>query len=96
MSDIDLKPIARLSRLHLSDEELKHLGGQISQILGFVDQLKAVDVTGVEPTSHPLPIQNVFRADEPKPALPIEELLRHSPKSRGRFFEVPKVIEDKS
>ena len=93
MSNIDLKHIARLSRLHLSDEELRFFETQVSQILSFVDKLKEVNVDGVEPTSHPLSLSNVFREDQVKPSLPIEEFLKHSPRARGRFFEVPKIIE---
>ncbi len=96
MGNIDLKHIARLSRLHLTDEEIKYFETQVSQILSFVDKLKEVDVTGVQPTSHPLTLSNVFRADEVRPSLPIEGFLKHAPKARGRFFEVPKIIEDKS
>lgn len=96
MNDIDLKHIARLSRLHLSDEELRFFETQASQILSFVDKLKEVNVDGVEPTSHPLSLSNVFRDDQVKPSLPIEEFLKHSPRARGRFFEVPKIIEDKT
>ncbi len=93
MSDIDLKHIARLSRLHLSDEEFRFFETQVRQILSFVDKLKEVNVDGVEPTSHPLSLSNVFRDDEAKPSIPIEEFLKHAPKARGRFFEVPKIIE---
>ena len=95
MSQIDIKHVAKLARLHLTEEESKNLSGQLSQILGFVENLKEVNVEGVEPTSHPLKISNVFRPDEITPSLPIEEFLRHSPKAKGRFFEVPKIIEDK-
>ena len=96
MVAIDLKHIARLSRLHLSNEELEFFKTQVGQILSFVDKLKEVNVDGVEPTSHPLSLSNVFREDEVKPSIPIEEFLKHSPRARGRFFEVPKIIEDKS
>ena len=96
MSSIDLKPIARLSRLHLTDEELKYFEGQVSQILSFIEKMKTVNVEGVPPTSHPLSLSNVFREDVPQPPLAIEEFLKTSPRARGRFFEVPKVIEDKS
>ncbi len=95
MSDFNLKHIARLARVHFKDEELKVYESQVANILKMVDELKSVNVDGVEPTSHPLDIKNVFREDEIKPSLPIEEFLKHAPKSRGRFFEVPKVIEDK-
>src|SRR5712692_2577839 len=96
MSSIDLRHIARLSRLHLTEEELKFFETQVAQILSFVDKLKEVNVEGVEPTSHPLSLSNVFRDDEAKPSLPIEECLKKAPRTRGRFFEVPKIIEDKS
>lgn len=82
--------------MRFKDEELKVFEPQIAGILKFAEQLKEVDVTGVEPTSHPLSISNVFREDEIKPSLPIADFLKHAPASRGRFFEVPKVIEDKS
>ena len=95
MSNIDLKHIARLSRLHLSDEEIQFFESQVSQILSFVDKLKEVNVDGVEPTSHPLSLSNVFRNDDVKPSMPIEEFLKTAPRARGKFFEVPKIIEDK-
>ena len=68
----------------------------MSQILSFVEKLNEVKgLENVAPTSHPLSLSNVFREDEPKPGVSIEEFLKHSPRSRGRFFEVPKVIEEK-
>jgi aspartyl-tRNA(Asn)/glutamyl-tRNA(Gln) amidotransferase subunit C len=96
MSSIDLRHVARLARLHLSDEESKNLESQLGQILGFVaklDEVKGLD--GVEPTSHPFSVSNVTRPDVPKPSLSIEEFLKTSPQSKGRFFQVPKVIEGK-
>ena len=96
MSHIDLKHIARLGRLHFKEEELKLFEPQISEILDFVEQLKGVNVEGVEPTSHPLSLQNVFREDTVIPSIPVEEFLSKAPRARGRFFEVPKIIEEKS
>lgn len=96
MSDMNIKKVAHLARLELKDEERSVIEPQLLSILGFVDQLKEVKVDGVEPTSHPLALQNVFRDDVPVASLKIEEFLKHSPKSRGRFFEVPKIIEDNS
>lgn len=96
MKHIDLGHVARLARLRFSDEELKKYKAQVEGILKFVDQLKEVDVTGIEPTSHPLSLSNVFRDDVPQTPFPVEEFLKHAPKSRGRFFEVPKIIEEKT
>jgi aspartyl-tRNA(Asn)/glutamyl-tRNA(Gln) amidotransferase subunit C len=96
MSQIDLRQIARLARLHLTPEEMARLEPQLANILTFVEELKAVNVDGVEPTSHPLSLSNVFREDSPKPSLDIQAFLKHAPLARGRFFEVPKIIEDNS
>ena len=96
MSQIDLRQIARLARLHLTPEEMARLEPQLANILTFVEELKAVNVDGVEPTSHPLSLSNVFREDSPKPSLDIQAFLKHAPLAHGRFFEVPKIIEDNS
>ena len=96
MADFSLKHIARLARLHFAEKDLKVFESQVADILKFVEELKEVDVTGVEPTSHPFSLSNVFREDKPAPSLAIEEFLKKSPKARGRFFEVPKIIEDKN
>lgn len=95
MTTFNLKGVARLARLHFKDEELKVFESQVTQILKFVEELKEVKVDGVEPTSHPLAISNVFREDTVQPSLPIESFLKHSPQFKGRFFEVPKIIEEK-
>lgn len=97
MSSIDLKHVARLARLHLSDEELSHLKTQVAQILSFVEKLNEVKgLEGVPPTSHPFAFSDVFREDEVKASLVIEEFLKRSPQSKGRYFQVPKIIEDRS
>jgi aspartyl-tRNA(Asn)/glutamyl-tRNA(Gln) amidotransferase subunit C len=97
MSSINLKQVARLARLHLTEDELRFLETQVAQILGFVEKLNDVKgLENVQPTSHPLALANVFREDKAAPSLSIEEFLKHSPQSKGRFFQVPKVIEDKS
>ena len=97
MSPINLKPVAHLARLHLTEEELKFLETQVSQILSFVEKLNELKgLENVKPTSHPLSLSDVFRDDVPGGKILIEEFLKHSPSSRGRFFEVPKVIEDPS
>ena len=95
MSEFNLKHTARLARLHFAEKDLKHFESQVADILKFVEELKEVDVVGVEPTSHPFSLSNVFRKDHPETSLVIEEFLKKSPKSRGRFFEVPKIIEDR-
>ena len=95
MTHIDLRHVGKLARLELSPEELQVFESQVSGILDFAEKLKEVNVDGIEPTSHPLSLSNVFRADEPAPSLDIEKFLKFAPGSRGRFFEVPKIIEQK-
>jgi aspartyl-tRNA(Asn)/glutamyl-tRNA(Gln) amidotransferase subunit C len=96
VSSIDLKHVARLARLHLSDEELRFFATQVPAILAFVEKLNEVQgLEKVEPTSHPFQLSNVFRADAPGTSLDIEAFLKQSPQSKGRFFQVPKIIEGK-
>ena len=96
MSKLDIKQVARLARLHLTDEEVRFLDAQLSQTLTFVEKLNELKgLETVQPTSHPLSLSNVFRKDRVGPSIDIEEFLKHSPQSKGRFFQVPKIIEDK-
>ncbi len=97
MQSIDIFQVAKLARLHLTSDEAKALSGQLSQILSFVETLNEVKgLEKTEPTSHPFSLTDVYRADEIKPSVSIETFLKHSPASKGRFFLVPKIIEDKS
>ncbi|MBZ0155257.1 MAG: Asp-tRNA(Asn)/Glu-tRNA(Gln) amidotransferase subunit GatC [Alphaproteobacteria bacterium] len=89
----DVRHIAKLSRLHVSEEEVDTFSGQLSSIIEYIEQLNRLDTTGVEPTSHVLPLQNVMRDDLPLPSLPREEVLRNTPDSTGKFYRVPKIIE---
>ncbi len=92
-TDFDVKYVAHLARLALSSEEEKKLGAQLGNIIGFVEQLKSVDVSNVEPTALAVPTVNVTRADEVKPSLPHDEALRNAPKKAGGLFVVPKIVE---
>jgi aspartyl-tRNA(Asn)/glutamyl-tRNA(Gln) amidotransferase subunit C len=89
----EIRWIAHLARLELADAELATIARQLNSILDYVDQLQQVDTTGVEPLAHPLPIQNVFRADEASPSLSVDEALANAPKRIGDFYEVPAVFE---
>lgn len=91
--DFDIKYVAHLARLKLTPEEEQQLGAQLGNILGYIEKLKEVDVTGVEPTAHAFPMANVFRADEVRPGLSNEEALRNAPKRSAGLFVVPKVVE---
>ena len=89
----DVKKVASLSRIHLRDDELEHLTKDLEKILGYINQLEKLDVTKVEPTSHVLPLKNVYREDEVEEPLPIEEALQCAPEQAKNHFKVPKVIE---
>ena len=85
--------IAHLARLELSDAELQTLARQLGAIIGYFAQLQQVDTEGVEPLAHALPVQNVFRDDEPVPSLPADEALANAPDRRGPFYSVPAVLD---
>jgi aspartyl-tRNA(Asn)/glutamyl-tRNA(Gln) amidotransferase subunit C len=91
--DINIKHVAHLARLALTPEEEEKLGAQLGSILGYIEKLKEVDVTGVEPTAHAFPLVNVARADETCASMPHEEALRNAPAQANGLFIVPKIVE---
>jgi len=92
--DIDqVRKVARLARLDLPDADLAVLAQQLTAILGYMDQLKELDTENVEPLAHPLPVQNVFRPDELRSSLSVDEVLRNAPARCGNFFAVPAVLD---
>ena len=94
LSREEVQHVARLARLHLSDEELERMREQLDAILAYIDKLKELDVEGVEPTSHAVPLVDVMRDDELAPCLPQEAALANAPDRAGEFFRVPRIIED--
>ncbi|HEY8241279.1 MAG TPA: Asp-tRNA(Asn)/Glu-tRNA(Gln) amidotransferase subunit GatC [Kiritimatiellia bacterium] len=90
---IDVAYVAHLARLQLTDAETKKLQGQLDHILAYVDELKKVDVEGVEPMSHVLDIHTVLREDAVKPSLDRDLVLANAPEHHGKHFIVPKIIE---
>ena len=89
----EVRKVARLARLELSDADLVTMQTQLSAILDYVAQLQELDTTDVEPLAHPLPIANVFRPDEPAPSLPVDAALQNAPKRVGDYFGVPAVFD---
>ena len=81
--------VARLARLELSDEEVERFREQLSAILEAVGKVAELDLSGVEPTSHPLDLVNVFGEDEPHASLPPADALANAPDPEGGFFAVP-------
>jgi aspartyl-tRNA(Asn)/glutamyl-tRNA(Gln) amidotransferase subunit C len=93
LSADDVRWVAHLARLELTDDELAVITPQLQAIVAYVDQLRQVNTDGVEPLAHPLPIQNVFRDDEPVPSLPVDAALANAPARQGDFYRVPAVLE---
>jgi len=92
-SDFNVRYVAHLARLKLSADEEQQLGTQLGDILGYIEKLKEVDVSGVEPTAHPFPLVNVARPDEARPSLSHEDALRNAPQQTAGLFAVPKIVE---
>src|SRR5437773_3201140 len=90
----EVEQVARLARLSLTSEEKERMRRELDAILGYIDKLRALDTEGVEPTSHAVPMTNVMRDDDPRPSLPLADMLANAPDPHGDFFRVPKIIEE--
>jgi aspartyl-tRNA(Asn)/glutamyl-tRNA(Gln) amidotransferase subunit C len=88
-----VRHVAKLARLKLTDADVARYATQLTGILGYVAQLKSVDVTGAEPMAHPLPLMNVMREDVVKGGLSTEQVLANAPAKEGPYFAVPKVLD---
>ncbi len=90
----EIKKIADLARLELTDKELEIYGSQLSDVLGYVDQLQEVDVTGIEPTAQVTGLENVMREDtvEEWPKDEVESALAQAPSKEGKFIKVKRVL----
>ncbi len=88
----ELEHVARLARLDFSEEELSAFTEQLNDILGYMAKLEELDTSGVEPTTHALEVTNVFRQDQVKPSLPVEEAVANAPEEEGGAFVVPRII----
>jgi aspartyl-tRNA(Asn)/glutamyl-tRNA(Gln) amidotransferase subunit C len=91
--ELDVKDVAFLARLTLSPEEEVKMAEQLGHVLGYIEKLKEVDVSGVEPTAHAFPLINVTRPDEVRPSLSNDEALRNAPAKANGLFIVPKIVE---
>ena len=89
----DVEHIAELARLTIKDEELESFTRQLNEILAYVDKLNELDTSNVEPLSHPVDGENVFREDIVKQSIDREEALGNAPDRSELFFKVPKVID---
>jgi aspartyl-tRNA(Asn)/glutamyl-tRNA(Gln) amidotransferase subunit C len=92
-AEFDIKYVAHLARISLTPDEEQKLGAQLGHILEYMEKLKSLDVSNVEPTAHAVPLSNVTRADEIQPSLPHDEAMRSAPKQANGLFVVPKIVE---
>jgi len=92
ISEQDVRHVATLARLALSDEQVVTLQGELSTILDHIDTIQKLDLEGVEPTAHPLDMVNVTRADEPRPGLTQEQALANAPDSVDGAFLIPRIV----
>ena len=91
--DFDVRHIANLARISLTDEEAAQFQSQIGQVLEHVAKMRTVDVTGIEPTAHAYPIYNIFREDTPRDWFTPEQALANSPHQANQLFVVTKVLD---
>ncbi len=92
-TDIDVKYVAHLARIGLTPDEEATMSARLAGILGHIEKLKELDVTGVEPTAHAVPMVNVLRPDVVCPSLPHEAALANAPAQANGLFLVPKIVE---
>jgi aspartyl-tRNA(Asn)/glutamyl-tRNA(Gln) amidotransferase subunit C len=92
----DVEHVARLARLALNDDEITELQEQLARILEHAERVTSLDTEGVPPTSHPVPLANVFRDDKVGDCLTQEEALAGAPEAEAGQFRVPRIIEDES
>jgi aspartyl-tRNA(Asn)/glutamyl-tRNA(Gln) amidotransferase subunit C len=88
----DVAYVAKLARLRLSDDELEMFTGQLAAVLAHAADVEALDVTGVEPTAHPLPLRNVHRPDVVRPSIDRAEVLAAAPAVEAGQFKVPTIL----
>jgi aspartyl-tRNA(Asn)/glutamyl-tRNA(Gln) amidotransferase subunit C len=90
----DVEHIAKLAKLEFTDAEKEKFTYQLNKILEYVEQMNKLDTSNVEPLSHVIELNNVFRQDETRQGVETAEALKNAPAKTDKFFKVPKVIED--
>ncbi|MBC7265946.1 MAG: Asp-tRNA(Asn)/Glu-tRNA(Gln) amidotransferase subunit GatC [Anaerosomatales bacterium] len=92
ISESDVRHVALLARLALTDEQVRHLTVELSSILDHVSEIQSLDLAGVEPTAHPFPIRNVTRPDVVRPGLSRERALLNAPEAEDGAFVIPRIV----
>jgi aspartyl-tRNA(Asn)/glutamyl-tRNA(Gln) amidotransferase subunit C len=91
--DFDVKYVANLARIQLSEDEEQKFGAQLNHVLSYIEKLRELDVSKVEPTAHAIPLVNVTRPDEVRPSISHEDAMRNAPSKANGLFLVPKIVE---
>jgi aspartyl-tRNA(Asn)/glutamyl-tRNA(Gln) amidotransferase subunit C len=89
----EVKYVANLARLAITEKEVEELTNDLDAIISFAEELNELDTENVEPTSHVLDMKNIFREDVSKPGLPVEEVLKNAPDHENGQIKVPAIIE---
>ena len=89
----EVEHVALLGRLELTPDELEQFTVQLNAILEYFEQLRGINTEGVPPTSHVIPLQNVFREDVVEESLPVEDALQNAPSRLAETFRVPRIVE---
>lgn len=94
ISQEEIKKIALLSRLEVREEHMTHMEKELNDILTYVAELNELDLDGVEPMAHAVPLQNVWREDVRKPSLDHDLALSNAPEAEDGYFKVPRVVQE--
>ncbi len=92
-SDLDVAYVARLARINLTEDDEKIFQKQLDDVLKYVEKLRKVNVSDIDPAGHALPVFNVFRDDAPRDWFTAEQALSNAPRQANSLFVVPKVVE---
>jgi aspartyl-tRNA(Asn)/glutamyl-tRNA(Gln) amidotransferase subunit C len=92
ISEADVRHVALLARLALSDEQVTRLQAEINSVLGYIEQMQALDLEGVEPTSHSIPLRNATRPDVVRPGLARDLALLNAPEAEDGAFVIPRIV----
>lgn len=96
IDEAQVRRVALLGRLELSDEEVTQFSGQLSDIVAYIEKLNELDTDNVEPLAHCLPVHNVLREDIPGQSLTNDQALANAPERADEYFKMPKVLGDNS
>lgn len=96
LTDADVRHVAKLARVGLTDDEVGALRGELTDILDYAEQIGEVTTGETPPTGHALRLTNALREDEPRPSLPPDAVLANAPEAEQGRFRVPRIVEEEA